>query len=105
MVVSKSSVPNGSDGVFAKRRILPGQLVCFFSGLKTYDEFFWSPNMTDAETEEAYAVVFNFGGNKQGYENKLKIDVPPKSRDYWLTYRTTSGYKVNHKFKDTNANS
>ena len=85
------------DGVFAKRNIVKGELVMYYSGL------FW--NATEQklltiityrnQTPEEY---WNILRNLMAFDGPVKIHIP---EPYWniTNFRSTLGHKVNHSFR------
>ena len=103
--VDQSFIPRSKEGVFAVRKFLPGHLISYFGGLKTFEENFLLPDMTEEEEEDAASYYYNLGLNIPswwGYPEHIVIDTPGKWRDE-AEYRTTLAHKVNHKFKRNNA--
>ena len=102
--VDKSFIPRSKEGVFAARKFLPGDLISYFGGLKTFEENFLLPDMTEEEEENAASYYYNLGLNVPawwGYPQDLVIDTPGRWREL-TSYRTTQAHKVNHKFKGAN---
>eukprot|EP00094_Tigriopus_californicus_P012910 TCALIF_12483-PA protein Name:"Similar to SETD7 Histone-lysine N-methyltransferase SETD7 (Homo sapiens)" AED:0.33 eAED:0.34 QI:0/0/0/0.66/0/0.33/3/0/235 len=85
------------QGLFAKSRIEPGDVVAYYAGLifdsKTHEMF--SPNMTQSQVDEIHRMLIVLEGD-------LEMNLP---RPYWelAQYRATLGHKVNHSFHQTNA--
>jgi len=103
--VDQSFIPRSKEGVFAARKFMPGDLISYFGGLKTFEENFLLANMTEEEEEDAASYYYNLGLNIPswwGYPHNIVIDTPGKWRDE-TEYRTTLAHKVNHKFKRNNA--
>ena len=103
--VDQSFIPRSKEGVFAVRKFLPGDLISYFGGLKTFEENFLLPDMTEEEEEDAASYYYNLGLNIPswwGYPAHIVIDTPGKWREE-AEYRTTLAHKVNHKFKRNNA--
>ena len=103
--VDQSFIPRSKEGVFARRRFLPGDLVSYFGGLKTFEKNFLLPEMTEEEEEDAASYYYNLGINIPawwGYPENIVIDTPGKWRDV-EDYRSTLVHKVNHKFNRNNA--
>ena len=93
------------DGVFARRLFLPGELVTYFSGLKTLEVEMFHDNMTEQEEYEAsryYFGLYDAAPIMWGVGKDIVLDVPSQFRDV-INFRTTLGHKTNHKF-DPEAN-
>ena len=65
--VATSGKPGAGQGLFARRRFLPGQLVSYFSGKKTVAEEFLFDNMTNVEKEDAASYYFGLGVFSPGW--------------------------------------
>ena len=63
--VSPSQIPESGEGLFSKRRFLPGQLVSYFGGTKTFYSNFVFKNMTVQEEAAATAVFYNLEQNSR----------------------------------------
>ena len=103
--VDQSFIPRSKEGVFALRKFMPGDLISYFGGLKTFEENFLLPGMTEEEAEDAASYYYNLGLNIPawwGYHEDIVIDTPGTWREE-EEYRTTLAHKVNHKFKRNNA--
>ena len=61
--VGDSLIPGSGEGLFARRSFLPGDIVSFFSGTKTFRENIFSRNMTPAEVSSAGAYFYNLADN------------------------------------------
>ena len=61
--MAPSRIPGGGEGLFARRRFLPGELVSYFGGKKTVEEEFLFENMTAGEKEDAASYYFNLAEN------------------------------------------
>jgi len=93
-----------TDGVYASRDFVAGELVSYFNGLKCMDEEIFSEDMTEDEYEDAGAFYYGLGNDAPyswGYDVNLELDIPAKFRKI-SDYTTTLGHKVNHKFTMTN---
>lgn len=98
--IGDSTIPGAGEGIFAKRRFQPFELISYFGGLKTFKENFLFKNMTDSELEDAGSYFYNFGVNCPPHWNiniNLVIDTPHPYRSI-VQYRTTLGHKINHAF-------
>ena len=104
--VARSGVAGGGEGLFARRTFLPGQLVSYLGGRKTFEEEFLLPNMTAVEEEAAAAYYFHLADNCPawwGVPAGQVVDIPEEMRSI-TAYRTTLGHKVNNAFfKDRNS--
>ena len=65
--VATSGKPGAGQGLFARRRFLPGQLVSYFSGKKTVEEEFLFDNMTKVEREDAASYGFRLADSSPGW--------------------------------------
>ena len=103
--VDQSFIPRAKEGLFALRKFLPGDLISYLGGIKTFEENFLLPDMTWEERKDAASYYYYLGVNTPfwwGYPDQIVIDIPGKWRDK-AEYRTTLAHKVNHKFEKTNA--
>ena len=67
MYVGISGKSGGGEGLFAKRQFLPGELVSYFSGVRTFEEDFLFDNMTIEEEIEATSYYFGLEENSPGW--------------------------------------
>ena len=65
--VAKSGIAGGGQGLFARRKFLPGELISYFAGKKTVEEEFLYDNMTDWEEEDAASYYFDLAGSSPGW--------------------------------------
>ena len=103
MYVGKSHLPGAGEGLIARRRFHPGDLVSYFGGKKTFRENFLLDNMTAGEKEDAASYFFNIGKDSPGWwgvPRDLVIDTPTGMRDI-VDFRTTLGHKANSQWGDT----
>jgi len=103
--VGQSLIPGSDEGLFARRSFLPGDIVSYFGGTKTFSTNMFFDNMTEAETSSAGAYFFNLAFNMPdlwGYPEEMVLDVPEQYRSIYQ-YRTTLGHKANHLFEGKNA--
>ena len=56
--VATSGRAGGGQGLFARRRFLPGELISYLSGKKTVEEEIFFDNMTAVEEEDAGSYYF-----------------------------------------------
>jgi hypothetical protein len=86
--IRKSGIPNSGEGTFAKRTILPDEVVMLYAGvrIKDYETDVFRSNMTRAEREDAYKNTIN---NVKEYS----LNVPPHMSDIKV-FRATLGHKV-----------
>ena len=98
------SLGGKDDGIFARRRFWPGQLVSYFNGIKTTEAKIFHEKMT--EKEELHAAAYYFGLGAYGPKiynvpEHIELDIPDPYRSTNV-YTATLGHKVNHKFEETN---
>jgi len=100
--VAKSGIAGGGQGLFARRKFLPGELISYFAGKKTVEEEFLYDNMTDWEEEDAASYYFDLAGSSPGWwgvpEGQV-VDIPSDMRSI-TQFRTTLGHKTNAAFFD-----
>jgi len=98
--VGISGKSGGGEGLFAKRQFLPGELVSYFSGVRTFEEDFLFDNMTVEEENEATSYYFGLEENSPGWwglpEGQV-LDIPIEMRSI-TKFRTTLGHKTNCAF-------
>ena len=102
--VGQSLIPGSGEGLFARRYFLPGDIVSYFGGTKTYSCNMFFDNLTDSEESSTAAYFFKLGTNlpdRWGYPDNMVLDVPEQYRSIYQ-YRTTLGHKANHLFKGKN---
>ena len=100
--ISPSSIPEAEDGVFSRRTFHPGDLVSYFNGVRVTEDQIYQRNMTTEATYQASRYYFSLGyftPKSWGLQPELCMDIPERYRSL-LSYRTTLGHKVNHKFSD-----
>ena len=102
--VGRSQVKGANEGLFARRDFLPGSIVSYFAGTRTFEKFMFFDNMTEEEETITAAYYFKLSDNSPewwGYPDGLKLDIPEEFRSIYQ-YRTTLGHKANHMFKEKN---
>ena len=83
---------------------MPGDIVSFFSGTKTFSRNMFFKNMTNAEISSAGSYFFNLAANMPdwwGYPEDMVLDIPEEYRTIYQ-FRTTLGHKANHLFEGKN---
>ena len=90
-----------TDGLFARRSFLPGQLIAYYSGVRGPIGLYHRPNMTRAEKESANAMMYGLAKVDRYYPLDYVMNIPDKYRRY-ADYRATLAHKANHDF-DSNA--
>ena len=71
------------EGIFARRLFLPGDLVTYFSGVKTTEEEMFHDNMTSLEEYEAsryYFGLYDFAPLMWQLEKDVVLDIPLEYR-------------------------
>ena len=71
------------QGIFARRLFLPGDLVSYFSGVKTTEVEMFHDNMTDQEHYEAsryYFGLYDHAPRMWGVQRDVVIDIPTEYR-------------------------
>jgi len=102
--VGDSLIPGSDEGLFARRSFMPGDIVSYFSGTRTFARDMFFDNMTEAETSSAGAYFFNLAVNSPdwwGFPEDLVLDIPEEYRSIYK-FRTTLGHKANHLFEGKN---
>ena len=102
--VSDSLIPGSDEGLFARRSFMPGDIVSYFSGTRTFARDMFFDNMTEAEISSAGAYFYNLAANSPywwGYPEDLVLDIPEEYRSIYK-FRTTLGHKANHLFEGKN---
>jgi len=77
--VGESQLAGGGDGLFAKRNFLPGELVSYFGGLKTFEEYFLFSNQSTEEYWDAHSYYIELSDMSPSRWNVPKdtvIDIP-----------------------------
>ncbi|TRY64272.1 hypothetical protein TCAL_02616 [Tigriopus californicus] len=94
--VAPSGIPNAGQGLFAKRTIPAQTLIVTYAGLHVYDEEdLYSEDMTPDEVEDAHK-------NLMSYDDDYALNIPPDMSSLHQ-YCSSLGHKVQHKFKNPNA--
>ncbi len=84
--VGMSRLNDTGNGMFARRTILPNELVVNYAGMVVYEEGdLYTDNMTAFEMEDAHK-------NLMSYNDDYMINVPPKHTSV-LHYRASLGHK------------
>ena len=102
--VGQSLEPGSDEGLFARRAFLPGDIVSYFGGTKTFSSNMFFNNMTDPEVSSAGSYFFKLAANMPewwGYPEDMVLDVPEHYRSIYQ-FRTTLGHKANHLFEGKN---
>jgi len=100
--VATSERAGAGEGLFARRKFLPGELVSYFSGKKTVEEEMFFDNMTAVEEEDAASYYFGLADNCPdwwGVPEDQVLDIPQEMRST-IQFRTTLGHKTNAAFFD-----
>jgi hypothetical protein len=98
--IGMSSKPNSKEGLFARRKFLPGDIVSYYGGQKLFEKDKIFKNMTVEEKYEAAAchlALWRIAPNWLGHPHNLLVDVSKRYRSI-VEYRTTLGHKANHSF-------
>ena len=91
--VAESSVPGAGEGLFARRRLSSGDLVCLFSGSKIYkDNTRRSLQFGDEEWSDFRITL----------DKSVDLDIGPEYRSCHQ-YRATLGHKACHHFQLRNS--
>ena len=91
--VAESSVPGAGEGLFARRRLSSGDLVCLFSGSKIYkDNNKRSLQFGDEEWSDFRITL----------DKSVDLDIGPEYRQCHQ-YRATLGHKACHHFNRRNS--
>jgi len=102
--VGDSLIPGSDEGLFARRSFMPGDIVSYFSGTRTFARDMFFDNMTEPETSSAGAYFYNLAVNSPdwwGFTEDLVLDIPEENRSIYK-FRTTLGHKANHLFEGKN---
>jgi hypothetical protein len=93
--VRQSAINNTGEGMFARRTILPDEVVVMYAGLRVPDESgLYTANMTEFEREDAHK-------NLMSMYDEYSINIPP-SYTSTLVYRASLGHKVRNKCLSSN---
>ncbi|XP_023325406.1 histone-lysine N-methyltransferase SETD7 isoform X2 [Eurytemora carolleeae] len=102
--VRSSNILGSNEGLYSRRNFLPGDLVSYFNGVKTFEENFLFPNLTSEEhwiAQAYYLDLYDMSPTAWNLPKDIVIDIPVQYRSL-SQYRTTYTHKTNHKFEDTN---
>ena len=95
--VGESTNPRAEQGLFARRKFSPGDLVSYYGGERVFLKDIVYPNMTAEEVATAMMYTLVLGENME----ELLVDVSQKNANI-TEYRTTLGHKANHMFQGHN---
>lgn len=91
--VAESKIPFAGEGLFAKRKISQGELVCLFNGVKCNKIGHTKVIRSDSPEWSDYRLTL---------DKDIDIDIPSDCTSL-LNYCATLGHKACHSFKDKNA--